>query len=56
MCSFFLAPDQAAAKQDDAPRQPNIVIFLADDMGYGDLGCHGEPHIKTPNIDKLAAE
>lgn len=34
---------------------PNIVIILADDMGYGDLGCYGHPTFKTPNIDKLAA-
>lgn len=34
--------------------QPNVVIFLCDDLGYGDLGCYGHPHIKTPNIDKLA--
>jgi arylsulfatase A len=35
---------------------PNIVIILADDMGYGDLGSFGNPLIKTPNIDKLATE
>lgn len=36
-------------------RSPNIVIFLADDMGFGDAGCNGCTDIKTPNIDALAA-
>nr|MCS5625983.1 sulfatase-like hydrolase/transferase [Planctomycetota bacterium] len=34
--------------------QPNIVFILADDMGYGDLGCYGHPEAKTPVIDQLA--
>jgi arylsulfatase A len=39
-----------------AAKQPNIVIILADDLGYGDLGCYGHPTIRTPNLDRMAAE
>ena len=38
-----------------AEQKPNIVFLLADDMGYADLACFGRPVIKSPNIDKLAA-
>jgi arylsulfatase A len=37
-------------------RPPNFIIILADDQGYGDLGSYGHPTIRTPNIDRLAAE
>jgi len=37
-------------------KRPNIIYIMADDMGYGDLGCYGSKRIKTPNLDRLAAE
>jgi arylsulfatase A-like enzyme len=42
--------------QTGASRPPNFIIILADDQGYGDLGCYGSPHIRTPNIDRMARE
>src|SRR3954453_16823585 len=39
-----------------AARPPNIVFVLADDLGYGDLGCFGQTRIRTPNLDRLAKD
>ena len=44
----------AGALASAATRRPNIVILLADDLGYGELGCQGNPEIPTPHIDSIA--
>jgi arylsulfatase A-like enzyme len=44
------------AKAANVSSKPNIVFILADDLGYGELGCYGQKKIATPHIDKLAAQ
>ena len=53
--SFSLAASEPAASA-ETPKKPNIVFILADDLGYGELGCFGQKKIRTPNIDQLASE
>ncbi len=48
--AFLLAPRQSFADT------PNVVVILADDLGYGDLGCYGATQTKTPHLDRLARE
>jgi arylsulfatase A-like enzyme len=50
-CLPIVAPTAATAKS-----KPNVIIVLTDDQGYGDFSCHGNPVLKTPNLDKLHAE
>jgi arylsulfatase A-like enzyme len=51
---FLLA--HAVANAGQAPRKPNVIFILADDLGYTDLACYGSKYYETPNIDRLAAE
>jgi putative heme-binding domain-containing protein len=51
-----LALGLVAAPSLAADSKPNIVLFLADDLGYGELGCYGNAAAKTPNLDRFAAE
>jgi N-acetylgalactosamine-6-sulfatase len=54
VAAFLVAGTGGAVRAPD--KRPNVVIILADDLGWGDLGCYGHPKFKTPNLDRMAAE
>ena len=53
VCGLSAAPALAAPAP---PPRPNLIVIVADDLGYGDTGVYGSPHVKTPHIDALAKD
>ncbi|MEH0152686.1 arylsulfatase [Limibacter armeniacum] len=53
---LFALNSTAIAKEKGKPTKPNVVLIITDDQGIGDLGCHGNPWLKTPNIDAFYKE
>lgn len=51
-----LRPPLRPRRSTQAAEKPNIIVILADDMGYGDVACYGAKDIRTPHLDKMAAE
>ncbi|MGH7956994.1 MAG: sulfatase family protein, partial [Opitutaceae bacterium] len=54
IASFLVSSERSEANAAEPRRPPNIVLILADDEGYGELGCQGNPEIPTPHIDSIA--
>jgi arylsulfatase A-like enzyme len=52
----ILLPVAVCHAENATEHKPNVVFIYADDLGFGDLACHGHPQIKTPNLDRLARE
>jgi len=53
--SALALPSEGIAQELNPPGKPNIVVIIADDLGYGDLSCYGAKDLQTPNIDNLVA-
>ena len=54
--SIFGCREKVFNGVEGSTKKPNVIYIIADDLGYGDLGCYGQEIIKTPNIDRMASE
>jgi len=54
--NFLHTVTAAAVGRAQTARRMNVIFLFADDLGWGDLGCYGHPHIQTPNLDRLAKQ
>ena len=53
---YFICGIGSVKAQENLKKRPNVIIIMTDDQGYGDLACHGNTILKTPNMDKLHSE
>ena len=57
LCNWVNGAEAPKGGQPSADRNlPNVIVIYADDLGYGDLQCYGAKNVKTPHVDRLAAE
>src|SRR5687768_17111429 len=53
---LLVLPAASTLAAQETAKRPNILLVLADDLGYGDLGCYGSKTVRTPHLDRFAAE